>query len=97
MRKPGSEYLRGDVHPRFRPNEGKAARLRERRFEAGCGRWVRRKEGERLSERDWTSEEIAARNKAGAALLVKRHNSLRQEHGQTNNGRIQKCPAQQHA
>ena len=28
------------------------------------------KEGSRLSERDWTSEEVAARNKAGAALLT---------------------------
>ena len=28
------------------------------------------KEGERLSEHDWTSEEVAARNKADAALLT---------------------------
>ena len=28
------------------------------------------KEGERLSERDWTSEEVTARNKADTALLT---------------------------
>ena len=28
------------------------------------------KEGSRLSERDWMSEEVAARKKAGAALLT---------------------------
>ena len=43
--KPRSECLRGDVQLRLRPSKERAARSRKRRFEAGCGGWVRRKGG----------------------------------------------------
>ena len=61
-----SECLRGDVQLRLRPGEEKAAKRREQRqgVVGGCDE----KEGERLNKRDWTSEEVAARNKADAAL-----------------------------
>ena len=62
-----SECLRGDVRLHLRPSEEMAARRRKRRFEAGCGGWVRRKGG--VVERAGLNESIA-RNEASAALLT---------------------------